>query len=222
MTLDEIGIGPGPQAIAIPAGWYATPADVESALEGAIGAIWGGADVDAPTLALQTWYITLGVGVFDLVWLSDDLREYMGFTGDLTGAASYTSDGTVGSSWYPETPFQAMTIRRHTSRRTVSDHTGWTRASVVGRHREASVTAWIEQDEADTARAVLLRFLGGGRGTLRFRAANSNPWAWSAAGWDGELIVSLAEPSKRLDLSQYATRPWAGIAQVQLDFIGWV
>ena len=219
-TIDD-GLGGGPQDITIPAGWYATPDDVATALEAAIGALWGGADVDAPTPAIPTWYVSLGAGAFDLVWVSDDLRGYMGFAADLTGSASYLSDAPIGSSWFPLTPMHAPVFRRVTSRRASQDHTGWTRAAVVGRHREIQVQAWIEQTEAATARAVLLRLLRGGRGTLRLRAANATPWAWTAAGWDGEMVVSLLEPSRRRDLSQYLTSPWTGIAQVALDLVRW-
>jgi len=95
----------------------------------------------------------------------------------------------------------------------------------MGRFFGLNIKAWIEQDEADAAFAVLTRFLRGARGTLRIDAANATPWAWSAAGWDGEMIVSLDNPAKNpknLDLGRYITAPWTGIAETPLSFVRWV
>ena len=194
-----------------------------AALETAVQVTFASIDIFKPSTTESRWLIEdSGAATFSLTWDSDNARTYMGFTDDLTGADSYYSDGAVGSTWYPISGCMSPVFARVADRRVSTDHTGWSRAAVVGRHDELKVTTWIEQSEAANAFAVIQRFIRGARGVYRLDGTNSTTWAWSAAGWDGEMIVALKTPAGKTGFSNYLSRPWIGVKEITLDFIRWV
>jgi hypothetical protein len=207
----------------IASGFYKDDDAMATALEAAIQVTFPTIDIFKPGVNEHRWLIEdSGAAVFSLAWDSDNARTYMGYLGDLSAADAYYSDGAVGSTWYPLSGCMDPVFGRLASRRTGVDHTGWSRSAVVGRSDDIKVTAWIEQDEASAAFSVLQRFMRGARGTFRLDASNGTTWAWSAAGWDGEMIVALADPSRRLGFSNYISGEWTGVKQITLHFVRWV
>jgi hypothetical protein len=207
----------------IASGFYKDDDAMATALEAAIQVTFPTIDIFKPGVNEHRWLIEdSGAAVFSLAWDSDNARTYMGYLGDLSAASAYYSSSAVGSTWYPLSGCMDPVFGRLASRRTGVDHTGWSRSAVVGRSDDIKVTAWIEQDEASTAFSVLQRFMRGARGTFRLDASNGTTWAWSAAGWDGEMIVALADPSRRLGFSNYISGDWTGVKQIRLHFVRWV
>ena len=207
--------------VAISEGFYEDDDAFATALETAIQATFPDVDVYPPA-STRPWEIKdTGGGTPTITWGSENARTYMGYAGTLSGASSYVSDDVVGSTWFLDTCLQDPTWGRTTARRSATDHTGHTRSAVLGRYHTFAALAWIAQDEADNAYAVLLRFLRGARGKLRIDSSNSTAWAWSAAGWGGEMTVSLLDPSGARNLGSFLTEPWSGIASVRLQFVRW-
>lgn len=206
----------------IAAGFYVDDEAFRSALETAVQVTFASLDIFKPGGLEPRWLLDNDGTTFTLTWDSDNARTYMGFTADLSGASEYYSDGAVGSTWYPINGDMSPVFSRIANRRTSTDHTGWSRSAVVGRHDELRIGMWIEDTEAKHAFATIQRFIKGARGKFRMDAANATAWAWSAAGWDGEMTVALTEPSRRKGFSNYLSRPWIGVKEITLDFVRWV
>jgi len=216
MTVND---GGGAVSVTVPAGWYATPAALEAELTTQLQLTWGTANVDAPVPGGQTWFIDLDAGAFSVAWGSTDLRHYMGFSGDLAGETAYQSDDTIASTWYPLTAFQDLSWRRVLTGDLVQDHTGRVAGNTIGSRHDVSLLAWVEDTDYLQACAVLRRLAQGARGTLRLDRANANAWAWTAAGWTGQM--SVARIPGTLDLDAFLTEPWTGIRGVRLTLARW-
>ena len=231
VTMDQTDVVDSPfttpglsgQTFSIADGFYADDEAFRAALEAAVQAKIPAIDIYKPGTLEARWLIEdSGAALFRLTWDSDNARLYMGFEDGMDGAAAYYSSIAVASTWYPLNGPANPVFSRIAARRVSVDHTGWSRSAVTGRHDEITVTLWIEQTEALNAFATLQRFVRGARGKLRLDATNANAWAWSAAAWDGEMIVSLADASKRMGFSNYLSRPWIGVKEITLDFVRWV
>lgn len=211
-----------PVAVSIADGFYADDAATATALEAAIQAVPGysGANVFPPSAGTPKWEIDGAGPVMGIAWTSLDLRAYMGFADDLSGATSYLSRSAVGSTWFPDA-FAEPIFRRVLGRLPVSDHTGYAAGALLGYHFEIDGTVWIDQDDQAIALAVLRRFWAGARGKLRLCANNANPFAWTAIGWDGEHSVALAKPDAGGDLGQWLSAPYTGLRSLRLAFTRW-
>lgn len=103
----DIDTGGGPTTVTLPAGEYAGVEAVLTSLQTLINAAF----TEDFTLSLalsetvRTGYVTIDMvnaGNYSLVWNSTDLRDALGFTGDLSGANSYTGTATPLGLWIPD------------------------------------------------------------------------------------------------------------------------
>jgi len=192
---------------------------LETAIQGVAG--FGAANVFPPSALDSNWEIDGAGPAMAIVWASEDLREYMGFAGDLAAATSYVSDGIVGSTWYPDSLADPI-FRRVLDRLPAVDHTGYAASALLGYHFELDAVAWINQDDEAIALAILRRFWQGARGKLRLCEDNANPFAWNAVGWDGEHVVALTKPDAGGDLGQWLSAPYTGTRSIRLSFARWL
>jgi hypothetical protein len=98
--------GGGATAVTVAAGTY-TLASIMTAFQVALNAAFAEDFLVTSNISetTRTGYVTLDMvnaGNWTLNWTSTDFRDYLGFTGNLTGANSYTGTVTPQGLWIPD------------------------------------------------------------------------------------------------------------------------
>lgn len=146
----------GPTTITIPAGtYYHSSADSEA--EGFADTF----DTLANAAMAQAWNCTIaageaGTGLYTITctgttctatFTDADAGTLMGFTGNLTGSTSYTSEGQAKALWLPECPFQALNggpswLGWWETDLESSEHPNGNVHSVIGRRKQINSISW--------------------------------------------------------------------------------
>lgn len=97
--------GGGPVTVTIPAGSYWAsdmPTQLQSAIENVSINAW---DCTIANGESGTGLVTIDVpGTASITWTDTDLRDVLGFTGNLSGAGSYTGTWGARGMWMPDSP----------------------------------------------------------------------------------------------------------------------
>jgi hypothetical protein len=148
---------------------------------------------------------------FSVTWTRTGLRDWLGFSGDLAAANSYTAPGYPAGTYIAHYPWRdASRGLRYALRpdkwqcRKVSKHAVW---DVTSLHRWADRHQWI---------GVAKQLVRGQRFTWFRNSADSIAWSWS--NYDGFVIAVLSPDLIELGDS-WMTEPSTAVWEVPLSMV---
>lgn len=178
----------GDRTCTIAAGLYMSADALCSAVQDAIDAQWSAsASFEVQANADGTCTADSTALAFTLTWGSDSLRDWLGFTGDLSGSSSYTS-GAMPGVWVSGFPW---TDDRHGwlwSTKGV-DHPSQGHAVKVSRRDLWSVTVHADLDDIDQARSVLGHLVRGTPATWYRDTSVTTEFSYS--NWFGRVECAI-------------------------------
>lgn len=211
-----VDIGAGPVACPLTAGLYLSLAELCAQLQTDLQAAFG---VPQFFVTESAGYVTiLRSANFDVTWNLLSLRDHLGFTADLTGTDTYTSDVCSAGVFVPTLPWgdDAMGWRWAIKRADGPRDRGGMLS--LGRSTVWRVRALVRASELSQWRRVMRLLLHGVPGTWFRDALNANPWDWSE--WRGYVRVALA-PEEREHADGWSRPDRLTVMSVPLTLVVW-
>lgn len=178
----------GDQTCTIAPGLYMTSSALAAAVQTAIDDVWSAsASFEAYANSNGTISIDSTDQNFTLTWDSVSLRDWLGYTGDLSGAASYTSDTQpgvlVGSMpWVDDLHGWVWSLKG-------VQHSNQGQVVKVNRRDLWSVRIFETVDNLAQLRGVLGHLLRGTPATWYRDVSTASDWSYS--NWHGKLAVCI-------------------------------
>ncbi len=182
--------GLGAQTCTVASGLYMSSKSLAAAVQTAIDDEWSAsASFEAFSNSDGTITIDSTSASFDLTWDSISLRNWLGYTGDLSGAAQYISDPQPAVlleslPWVDDTHGWLWSLRN-----TNTQHQG--QAAKLNRRDTWSVRIFEQRENLNQLRTVLGHLMRGTPATW-YRDTTVNT-AWGYSNWHGKLEV-CADP----------------------------
>ncbi len=178
----------GAQVCTISPGLYMNAGDLAGAVQSAIDGVWSShASFEVAQLATSSvFHIDSTDANFTLTWGSDSLRDWMGYSGDLSGSSSYTGALPPGVlvenlPWVNDTHGWLWSTKgiQHI-------HSG--QAVKVNRRDLWTVQIFERYENLQQLRSVVSKLMQGTPATW-FRSSTPNSWDYS--NWQGRLKVCV-------------------------------
>ena len=175
------------------------------------------------TLGSTATWTTGGVSGFGdvttITWYDEELRDYLGYSGTLSGATSYTTDQQPSATWTP-TLEPDWEWRWMAERRSIQDHRAYPMAAHLATHIGERVTLYaVTTDEHESMWRLVKRLTEGETWRVWMDSSNGNPGDWTNANWQGYRDVGLSKMGSTANLERFLAAPSDIIKQLTLDLV---
>ncbi len=209
--------GAGASALSLDDGWYHSFSSLASAVQTKLQTVAGAFSCSVSSAGKVT-IAHSGPTNFSIVWSSPTLRDALGFSADLSGAATYTSTEqsplVFASSlpWYDDAP--ALTY----ARKTAGAFRNQRMSTKLAKLRTWTVTARCKHSEVSQWRKTSKMLMQGCPARWFRNADDSAAWSWS--NFDGYVDVVLAADSFSLS-DLWLAFPVLTDLETPLSFVEW-
>jgi len=220
----------GPATATIAAGSYYVSdllTAFAAALTAAVGGVWSVVQSTIEMTATVKTTITLVTNTYSITWTSTDLRDVLGFTGNLVSVGSATSTNQAIGVWLPDcpkfTPYGDNVWDRVSDLRASIAPRGGVKEIVGNTYDCLENVRW---EMVSNAKAVGLDIIGSWQHF--WSAIKTNRYSYIAAGdyvklfWNSTLsspsnVVKLVAPST--SKLEQVSRGWTGLYRVEIPML---